>query len=241
MAATMAAGAVAAGAWLVLGEYRGTASPVSGGSPSPGASTSLAAPSSRAAPEASETTATAAPAQITGGPDQAIAIGLTAAQHQQIREALADHPQRDAEIARVTAYLQFAAQWQHFLARRAAGVGADELKRLARGLDAELDARLQRREVTAAEAAQTKAALLDVLAPDAASGQTALQQWRASTFAAPAAADPRAAEFERRQAEVVAAWRVLPPAQRDPQQLEAELEALRRSVFTAPPAGAPKP
>jgi hypothetical protein len=231
----MAAGAVAVGvgAWLVGGEYLDAVSPASGGSPSVRASASLTAPG------ASGTAPAAAPARITGESNQT--IGLTAEQHQQIREALADHPQRDVEIARVTAYLQFAAQWQHFLARRAAGVGAEELKPLARGLDAELDARLQRHEVTAAEAAQIKAALLDVLAPDAASRQTALQQWRASTAAAPSAADPRAAEFDRRQAEVLAAWRALPPAQRDPQQLEAELEALRVSVFTAPRSGASKP
>jgi uncharacterized protein involved in exopolysaccharide biosynthesis len=53
--------------------------------------------------------------------------------------------------------------------------------------------------------------------------------------------DAREAEFARRQAALVAAWQALPPAQRDAQRLEAELEALRQSVFTTPPAGGNNP
>jgi hypothetical protein len=102
---------------------------------------------------------------------------------------------------------------------------------------------LQQREVSAAEAQHIKAALLEVLAPDTATRQAALRDWRERHSAAvptvpavPSTRDPQTAEFERRQAEIVAAWRALPSAQRDTKQLEAELEALRSSSFANPPA-----
>jgi hypothetical protein len=164
--------------------------------------------------------------------------GLGAEQLQQLRASLAHHPQREAEVARVSAYLQYSAQWQHFTERRAAGARADELRPLAAALDAGLAQRLQQREVSAGEALHIKAALLEVLEPDAAQRQAALREWRerhSAASAAGAAPDPQTAAFERRQAEIVAQWRALPPGERDPQRLEAELEALRQSSFAAPP------
>jgi hypothetical protein len=168
--------------------------------------------------------------------------GLSAEQWRELRAALADHPQREAETARVVAYLQFAARWQHFVERRSAGAPAAELRPTALELDRALDARVQRRELGGAEARAVKGALLDVLEPDPAARERTLRTWQSgveaalrSTHAAQRTADEaQAREFERRQAEIVAAWRALPPARRDAQRLEAELEALRQSVFAAP-------
>lgn len=163
--------------------------------------------------------------------------GLSAEQLQQLRASLAEHPQREAEVARVSAYLQYSAQWQHFVQRRAAGATAEELRPLARTLDQGLAERLSQREVSAGEALHIKTALLEVLAPDTAARQGSLREWRERNSAAmPAAPDPQTAEFERRQAQIVANWRALPPAQRDTHKLEADLEALRQSSFAAPPA-----
>lgn len=165
--------------------------------------------------------------------------GLSAEQLQQLRDTLADHPDREAEFARIVAYLRFGSDWQRFLERRATAPVAAETRALAQRLDADLDARLKNREVTQGEALQIKSALLEVLTPDAGARSTQLAQWREAQAAAAGtpAVDPRIAQFERLQAERVAAWQALPPAQRDARRLEAELEALRQSVFNAPPGG----
>ncbi|MCI1191511.1 hypothetical protein MOJ79_06625 [Calidifontimicrobium sp. SYSU G02091] len=205
----------------------------------------LQAASPGAAAIAPAGTGISAPGDPRAAADTDIPAGLTPEQYRELRATLADHPQRDAEIARVAAYLQFTAQWQAFLQRRAMGAIDDDLRALARTLDDGLGERLAQREMTAGEAAFVKAALLEVLQPDAAARDAALKAWRAEADAAARAAAPppdaREAEFARRQAAIVAAWQALPPAQRDAQRLEAELEALRRSVFTTPPAGGNNP
>jgi hypothetical protein len=203
-----------------------------------------ATPASRAPAAAPAATAAIVP-RPGDAADTDIPAGLTPEQYRELRATLADHPQRGVEIARVAAYLQFTAQWQAFLQRRATGAIDDDLRALARTLDDGLGERLAQREMTAGEAAFVKAALLDVLQPDAAARDAALKAWRAEADAAARAAAPppdaREAEFARRQAALVAAWQALPPAQRDAQRLEAELEALRQSVFTTPPAGGNNP
>lgn len=174
--------------------------------------------------------------------------GLSAEQWRELRATLADHPQREAETARIVAYLQFAARWQQFVERRSAGAGVAELKPIALALDQGLEARVRQRELGGAEARNVKSALLAVLEPDAAARERRLRDWLAGIEAAQrgapasqaaqaaqqAAEDAQGREFARRQAEIVAAWRALPPERRDAAQLEADLEALRRSVFIDP-------
>jgi len=168
--------------------------------------------------------------------------GLSAEQWRELRATLADHPQREAETARVVAYLQFAARWRQFAEQRAGGAAVAELKPIALELDAALDTRVQQRELAGAEARAVKGALLEVLEPDPAARERTLRDWqarigttqRAAQAAQQAADDAQRREFERRQAEIVAAWRALPPSQRDAQRLEADLEALRLGVFATP-------
>ena len=164
--------------------------------------------------------------------------GLTPQQLSELRASLENHPQREAEVERIAAYMQFAQQWTQFRERRAAGAAVSELQPLASALDGALEERLRQREMSAAEALQVKAALLEALVPDVASRQTALSTWRSAALAGapPAAAAPQDEAFQRRQAEIVAAWRALPPEQRDERRLEAELDALRSVAFPAPAA-----
>ncbi len=186
----------------------------------------------------------AAPAEVTSPlpADPPAPEGLSVEQWRELRASLADHPEREAEIARVVAYLQFSARWQHYVRLRASGAPEAELLALARPLDAGLDAHLLQRELSGNEALAMKAALLETLEPDAATRAATLRAWRnsidaaqrnaASASAERARDDAQGQEFQRRQAELVAAWRALPPAARDATRLEADLDALRRSVFT---------
>ncbi len=174
--------------------------------------------------------------------DPPVPEGLTAEQWRELRASLADHPEREAEIARVVAYLQFSARWQHYMQARARGAPAAEVQALALTLDAGLDAHLLRRELGGSEALAMKAALLETLESDASTRAAALQAWRnridaaqrgiAAASAERARDDAQGHEFQRRQAELVTAWRSLPPSARDAARLEADLDALRRSVFT---------
>ena len=64
-----------------------------------------------------------------------------------------------------------------------------------------------------------------------------MQRWQAAGPAGafgPAAVDPRQAEFQSRQAALVAAWSARPAAARDSAALTRDLEALRRASFASP-------
>jgi hypothetical protein len=175
-----------------------------------------------------------APPTLAGAPaPQAPPPGVSVAQWQALQAELAGRPE---ELRRVVDYFSFADRLQRFRALRAAGSRA-ELLPLAREIDAGLDERLLERELNAPEARLIKLAVLEVLQPDEAQRQAALSAWesavRSRTVPDPAVA-AREAEFQRRQAEIVAAWSARPAAQRDRQALERDLEALRRSSFDAP-------
>jgi len=165
--------------------------------------------------------------------------GLTQAQWLQLQQALADHPQRDAEIARIGAYMEYMNTAERFrqLRRQAAGAAPGaELQALARTLEAGLQEHLDRGEMTAGEALLLRSATLEVLEPDSARRQQALAMWQQGMAAVQAARtpDPRETAFAQQQAALVAKWSALPPAQRDPRALETQLEALRQSIFTPP-------
>lgn len=165
--------------------------------------------------------------------------GLTQEQWQQLQQALADHPQRDAEMARIGAYMQYMNTGERFrqLRQQAAGAAPSaELQALARTLEAGLQDHLDRGEMTAGEALLLRSATLEVLEPDNALRQQALAVWQQGLASVQAARtpDPREAAFTQQQAALVAKWSALPPAQRDPRALETQLEALRQSIFTPP-------
>lgn len=167
--------------------------------------------------------------------------GVSAEQWAALRAEYADSPH---ELLRLADHFTFADQLDRFRAGRADGRSAAQ-RALAQSLDAGLDARLRARELSAAEARLVKIALLDVLLEDDAARRDALGRWEASL--APLPPDPaRAAaeaDFQRRQAAIVAAWRAQPVAERDPRALESDLQALRESSFSSVqpnPEGVPR-
>jgi hypothetical protein len=156
--------------------------------------------------------------------------GLDAAQWQSLRSELAGNPE---ELRRVVGYLNFADRLQRFRD----GPSIDR-KALAAGIDRSIDERLRQRELSAGEARLIKIAVLQELLPDDAQRQAALQAWETTQRAAARpdlALAAREAGFQRRQAQIVAAWQALPVAHRDPKALERELEILRLSSFPATP------
>jgi hypothetical protein len=183
----------------------------------------------------------AAPAQPAqpAGPSVQPPHGLSPEQWQQLQQALADHPQRDAEMARIGAYMAYMNTAQRFreLRQQAAGTPPGEaLQGLARTLESGLQDHLDRGEMTAGEALLLRSATQEVLQPDSALRQQALTLWQQGLASAQAARtpDPRETAFAQQQAALVAKWSALPAAQRDPRALEAQLESLRQGIFNPP-------
>ncbi len=161
--------------------------------------------------------------------------GVDARQWAALRAEFADRP---AELRRLADHLTFADEIDRFRSGRADGRSAGQLA-LARSIDAGLDERLSARELSAAEARLIKIAVLDVLVEDEGERRDSLERWEAA-LASPAPDPKRSAalaDFQRRQATLVAAWRALPPGQRDPRALERDLQALRVSSFDNPQPG----
>jgi hypothetical protein len=158
--------------------------------------------------------------------------GVGAAQWQQLREQLLQQPGGAAELQRVADFLAYQDTLRRFRRLHSAGAGSEELRQTASVLDAGLAQRLQRNELSLPEARLVKLAVLDVLQPDDDARRSALARWDASV-AAPPRPDPREQAFEREQAALVARWSAQPQAQRDPAQLQRELDALRRRSFAA--------
>lgn len=199
----------------------------------------LPAPSAEAPPSSP---AAPLPDPVPAPPDRAqapapaaVPPGVTPAQWAALQAELAARP---GELQRLSDHLHFNDRVQRL---RQAPPG-DARHALAREIDAGLDARLAAGELSAGEARLLKMAVLRELLPDEAARQAALSQWETALAARPPdpftrAAHARDAEFQRRQQAVVDAWRAQPAAQRDPKQLERQLDALRAETYasTDPP------
>lgn len=164
--------------------------------------------------------------------------GVTTAQWDALKTELAARP---GELQRLAEHFHFSDRVQRF---RATPPG-DARRALAREIDAGLDARLAAGELSAGEARLLKLAVLRELMPDAAARDAAISQWDTALAARPADPATRAAraldeEFQRRQQAVVAAWRAQPAAQRDPKQLERQLDALRAETYAATTTQTPR-
>ncbi|WP_374567092.1 hypothetical protein [Ideonella sp.] len=164
---------------------------------------------------------------------------LDAQQWARLQQSLAGHPQADAEAARIIELLAYQRSVQQFRAERQAhagtGAATPALTALARRIDEGLDARIARGEVSGPEAQRLKAALLEVLEPDAAQRTAALAAWRDAQRAAhPPQTDPRDAQLQQAQQALVARWRRDAPAGAAPDVLVAQLEALRQRIYAPP-------
>jgi hypothetical protein len=172
---------------------------------------------------------------------------MTAQQWQQLNDSLRDHPDRDTEVVRISEYMAYQADLQRYRDLRgqpgSSGAGT-EVVQLAITLDAGLDARLQRNEISAQEAVLLKGALLETLESDAQRRKTMLDEWKARAQTAQASqaaqnpqhsgADAREALYKQQELALLAAWNAQPAYQRDPKQLEAQLDALRKKIFDQP-------
>jgi hypothetical protein len=159
--------------------------------------------------------------------------GVSAEEWDVLKNELSGRPQ---ELRRLAGYYAFA----DALERYRSGHGnqsAAARQALARTLDASLDERLRQRELNIGEARMIKAAVLQELLADDAQRAAAMTRWQAEQLAANPAETAHLRperDFLQRQAAIVSAWQARPAAQRDPQALERELDALRRSAWPSP-------
>jgi hypothetical protein len=166
--------------------------------------------------------------------------GVTAEQWQSLRDSLADHPDRDRELARIAAYFEYRHAVQALRSPLRDAANTNALRDAARRVDAGLADRIAQGEVTAGEALALKQAALEVLQPDSAQRALAIEQWRTAQLSAPSttpiAGDDAARNilFRERQATLVTTHRALPASQRDAAKLAAQLQALRTEIFDAP-------
>ncbi len=173
--------------------------------------------------------------------------GLSVEQWQSLRERLADHPQRDAEIARIVAFFQYRQAVDQLRVLRTRPDDRAAFLAAAHAVDDGLAQRLANGEVNAGEAYQLKAVALEALEPDPQRRLAELRRWHAEMksrmSAAPAPTESPEAIFREREAMLLAEQRVLAPAQRDEAKLAAQLQALREQVFDAAsnPAAASTP
>ena len=168
--------------------------------------------------------------------------GMTSAQWDLLRDQLKDHPQREAEIARVGAAVTYLSRLNRFRAQRqptsAEASPAD--RELAAWLLEQLPARIANREVSGSEGRRLSGALLDALAATPAQRELATQ---ALADAVPADSSVLARaeldlRYQRESAALLATWQAQPPGARNAEQLEASLLALRGALFTTASADA---
>jgi hypothetical protein len=169
----------------------------------------------------------------TGTPADAPPPGITAAEWRSLQAELAGRPD---ELRRIGDYFVFADQVQRFRALGSSPARDTDRMALARALDASLDQRLRARELSAAEARWIKIAVLEVLVDGDPARRQALADWEAGAARVASPVDAqraaeRNAEFQRRQADLVAVWSAVPAEQRDRRALERQLDALRNELF----------
>ncbi len=172
--------------------------------------------------------------------------GMNADQWTALQDALRDHPQREAELARISAYMAFQSLQTRYRELLAQGpTGQDEARAIAAALLQELPAHVARGEVAGGEAVLLQQSLFDTLGSDAAAR---VQQRLALRDAIPVPQDVQAqvaldARYKREEAALVRDWGARPAAQRDPATLAEALDALRQNIFAdaAEPSGTPSP
>lgn len=189
-----------------------------------------AAPITPAAIVAPAPEPTPPPAGVATAAQAPVPPGVSSEQWAAIEAELARRPDAAAELQRLRGYLEWSDALRRF---RDGGGGATtpEQLALAREIEQGLGERIRRAEVSAAEARQIESTILALFVPDETERAERLRQWAAAELAPPTPADPRQESFERRQAEIVAAWGAQPAAARDRAALERDLEALRRQSF----------
>jgi hypothetical protein len=158
--------------------------------------------------------------------------GLGASQWQTISDRIEPGPEHDRELARIGNLMEFEHSVERLRDLRGDPAAADERRRLAREIDAGIEAHLALRETTGAEAVLLKSAVLDETVADPAQRAAQLEAFRQQLASAnPPERDPRVADYLRQEAAIVADWQSHPASQRDPVALARRLQQLQVAVF----------
>ena len=132
----------------------------------------------------------------------------------------------------------YRALMEKFDAKIRSNVRDPQLRPLAVSLDAGLDEQLASLEVEPGEALMLKADILDVLETNSGARGPALLAWmRAQPIFQVPMGDPGDAhveEYKRGEAALVMAWQAQPALQRDPEELESQLDRLLLKSFSLP-------
>ncbi len=177
--------------------------------------------------EARAPVATAANLTTTAAPQNDDPLqGLTADERDALTAALAQHPQRDAEMRRVAGFLRLQRQVETW----AAAEREPALRRdLAARIEAALPTALATRSVTAGEALQLQSRLIADREPDTARADAELAAWRTRHVPPAAGPDTQERAFLAQQQALASAGSL------KPDQLAPALEALRQQHFAATP------
>lgn len=132
----------------------------------------------------------------------------------------------------VAARAVFRSALERYAQLRGEGDTRAQLEEAARVLDAGIDARVDRNEMTLADGMELMAELLDVLESEPMRRGILLAQWREQKLAVAAPLQPRDPGLAHREATQVAAWQARPAHERDARELEWQLQRLRQPMPT---------
>ncbi|MBH1987849.1 MAG: hypothetical protein I8H76_11055 [Burkholderiales bacterium] len=157
-----------------------------------------------------------------------------------LKDAMAQTAQPEAELKRVVAYLRFQKHFERWQGLRESP-DAGQRQQLAASLLDQVPERLRQGEVSMGEAQMLLSALWADVEPDESRRRQRIEE--GITLLKEAAPRPDAeqqkrdaallAEYKRREAAILLEYQSRPDAQRDPAWLEAQLDAARRSVYSA--------
>lgn len=159
-----------------------------------------------------------------------------------VSAALSTTPQGREQLVRVGQFLGFQHRVQRWEAMHQSSIMSAQRLALAQALMDEVPTHLSRAELTGPEALALESQLAQDIVPDPNARAAYLQTQQRALQAAQPAADAqdqaRLAAYKAQESAITARWLALPPAQRDPQQLTAQLDAARTKVFDQPQASA---
>lgn len=194
---------------------------------------------------ASAAVVASAPTLQLGVTDAPAADGeMSAVDQAAISQAMSKQPDGQKQLQRVTTFLKFQRDFERWQGMQDA---ADPAPRhaLAKHLMDILPDRVSQAEVTLPEATLICAMLLNDLEPDEAARNTKNEACKQRLESVSPRTDTEQGmrtaqcqtEYRRREAALVSEFQARPASQRDPQQLEAELDKAKRAVYDSPTCG----
>lgn len=161
-----------------------------------------------------------------------------------IGQAMSKQPDGQQQLQRVTTYLKFQRDFERWQGMMDATDAAPR-HALARHLMDVLPDRVSQAEVTLPEANLICAMLLNDLEPDEATRNTKVEACTRKLESVSPRTDTEQGmrtaqcqtEYRRREAALVSEFQARPAAQRDPRQLEADLDKAKRAVYDSPTCG----